>query len=497
MKKYIMSLDQGTTSSRCILFDTHGRPVSSAQREFPQIFPREGWVEHDPMIIWSTQLSVATEALSKIDADWSDIHGIGITNQRETTVVWNRKTGAPIYNAIVWQCRRTADKCEELKALGYEKTIREKTGLLIDPYFSATKLQWVLDNIPCARELAESGELCFGTIDSWLIWKLTGGKAHLTDMTNAARTMLYNIHSLEWDEELLRLFDIPRSVLPAVLPSSALFGNTDPQLIGAAVPIAGVAGDQQAALFGQCCFSEGDIKNTYGTGAFLLMNTGATPYTTDTGLLTTIAYATEDTVAYALEGSIFTCGAAIQWLRDGLKIIESASDSEKYASEVPDSGGVMVVPAFTGLGAPRWDPYARGIIIGITRATTRNHIIRATLESLAYQTADVVHLMEQSTGISINRMKVDGGASANKLLLSVQSDILGICLERPECIETTALGAAYLCGVTLGIYSSLSDIVKNNAQGMLVTPGRDDSWRKAQMKLWRKATDRACNWAED
>jgi len=496
MKKYIMAFDQGTTSSRCILFEKDGRIASSAQREFPQIFPKEGWVEHNPMTIWSTQIAVATEALMQIGGTWDEVAGIGITNQRETTVVWDRKTGTPIYNAIVWQCRRTADLCEELVEAGHAVMIKEKTGLLIDPYFSATKLHWILNNIDGVKERAARGELCFGTIDTWLIWNLTGGKVHATDVSNAARTMLFNIHTLEWDEELLELFDIPRSMLPEVMPSSGIFGYTDTHVLGVELPIAGVAGDQQAALFGQCCFGSGDVKNTYGTGAFLLMNTGNEPYMTDSGLITTIGWKIGNEVTYALEGSVFTCGAAIQWLRDGLKIIESAQDSEYYASKVPDSGGVLVVPAFSGLGAPWWDPYARGVIIGITRATNKYHIIRATLESLAYQTADVVRLMEESTGLAVGRLKVDGGASANNLMLQFQSDILGMPLERPKCVETTALGAAYLCGLALGIYDSLDDIRANNVTERTVTPTKGDEWREEHVRKWKRAVEKSLAWVE-
>lgn len=496
MKKYIMALDQGTTSSRCILFEKNGRIASMVQREFAQIFPNEGWVEHDPMTIWSTQIGVATEALLKIGGSWSEVYGIGITNQRETTVVWDRKTGAPIYNAIVWQCRRTADLCQDLTARGCKKMIRDKTGLLLDPYFSATKLHWILENVEGAREKAERGELCFGTIDSWLIWNLTGGKVHATDYSNAARTMLFNIHTLRWDEELLELFNIPRSVLPEVMPSSGIFGYTDIDVLGARLPIAGVAGDQQAALFGQCCFNAGEMKNTYGTGAFLLMNTGDKPYVTDNGLITTIGWCIKDKVTYALEGSVFTCGAAIQWLRDGLKIIESATDSEYYASKVKDSGGVMVVPAFQGLGAPWWDPYARGMIIGITRATTKHHLIRATLESLAYQVVDVVDLMQSSTDIKVTKLKVDGGASANGLMLDFQANILGVMLERPECIETTALGAAYLCGLALGVYESVDEIKANNRIEKTVEPTESAEWREAHVKTWRRAVERSLGWAE-
>lgn len=494
MKKYIMSLDQGTTSSRCILFDKSGNIASMVQREFRQIFPQDGWVEHDPMTIWSTQIGVATEALLKIGAGWDEVHGIGITNQRETTVVWDKKTGAPIYNAIVWQCRRTSDYCEKLSAEGYGDLIKSKTGLVIDPYFSATKIKWILDNVEGAREKAERGELCFGTVDTWLIWNLTGGKVHATDYSNASRTMLYNIKELCWDKELLKLFNVPEAMLPEVKPSSSIFGYTEANILGASLPIGGVAGDQQAALFGQCCFEPGELKNTYGTGAFLLMNTGDAPHMTDDGMLTTIAWGIGDEVSYAIEGSVFTCGAAIQWLRDGLRILESAQDSEYYASKVEDSGGVMVVPAFQGLGAPWWDPYARGTIIGITRGTTKNHIIRATLESIGYQTADVVELMSRSTGISVKKLKVDGGASANNLLMQFQADILGISIERPLCVETTALGAAYLCGLALGVYKSLDEIKENRTVSLSVLPSRDESWRYTKMQEWKKAVGRSLAW---
>ena len=494
MKKYIMSLDQGTTSSRCILFDKKGNIQSMVQREFPQIFPREGWVEHDPMAIWSTQVSTATEAVLKIGANWDEIYGIGITNQRETIILWDKKTGVPIYNAIVWQCRRTAEYCEILEKDGYTELIKRKTGLLPDPYFSASKIKWILDNVDGAREKAERGEICFGTVDSWLIWNLTGGKVHATDYSNASRTMLFNIKNLVWDTELLKLFDIPKSILPKVMPSAFLFGYTEPSILGASIAIAGVAGDQQAALFGQCCFNSGELKNTYGTGAFLLMNTGNEPYVTEDGLLTTIAWGLNGEVTYAVEGSVFTCGAAVQWLRDGLKIIESAQDSEYYASKVEDSGGVIVVPAFQGLGAPFWDPYARGTIIGISRATTKNHIIRATLESIGYQTADVVELMERSTGIKVTALKVDGGASSNNLLIQFQSDILGIPVERPKCIETTALGAAYLCGLTLGVYSSTDEIKNNRIADRAFKPTKDNEWRILHMSIWKEAVSRSLGW---
>ena len=489
-----MSLDQGTTSSRCILFDKSGKIVSMAQKEFPQIFPKEGYVEHNPMDIWSSQISVATEALLKIGGSWSEVHGIGITNQRETTVIWNKITGEPIYNAIVWQCRRTADYCRELIEKGYSELIKSKTGLLPDPYFSATKIKWILDNVDGARALAEAGKLCFGTVDSWLIWKLTGGKVHATDYSNASRTMLYNIKNLKWDDELLTLFDIPESILPQVMPSSGIFGYTAKEILGVELPIGGVAGDQQAALFGQCCFNAGEMKNTYGTGAFLLMNTADEPYMTDKGLLTTIAWGIGGEVTYALEGSVFTCGAAIQWLRDGLKVIESAQDSEYYASKVPDSGGIIVVPAFQGLGAPYWDPYARGLIIGVTRATNKYHIIRATLESMAYQTADVIELMTETTGIKVNSLSVDGGASANNLLLQMQADTLGFSIERPECIETTALGAAYLCGLALGVYESVEAIRTQKHTQKIFEPKNDENDRREKLERWKKAVKRTLDW---
>ena len=496
MKKYILALDQGTTSSRAILFSIAGEPVSMVSKEFAQIFPAEGWVEHDPMTIWSTQIAVATEAVLKVGASWEDVATIGITNQRETVIVWNRKTGLPIYNAIVWQCRRTADFCNSLIENGYAEAIRKKTGLLIDPYFSASKIKWILDNVKDAREAAMRGELAFGTVDSWLIYNLTGGRVHATDYSNASRTMLFNINTLEWDTELCELFDIPMSMLPEVHPSSHLFGYTESTLLGASLPIGGVAGDQQAALFGQCCFEKGEIKNTYGTGAFLLMNTGDQPYHTDTGLLSTIAWGIDGKVTYATEGSVFTCGAAIQWLRDGLRLIESAQDSEYYAKKVPDSGGVMVVPAFSGLGAPWWDPYARGTIIGITRATNKYHIIRATLESIAYQVADVVNLMRSSTGIMPRILKVDGGASANNLLLDFQADLLNLEIERPTCIETTALGAALLAGLCVGVYESMEQIKTIRTVERTFQTTKTVEWSEEHMKTWRRAVERSLAWKE-
>lgn len=496
MKKYIMALDQGTTSSRCILFRKNGTIASSCQREFAQIFPRDGWVEHDPMVIWSTQIAVATEAILKIGAKWDEVVGIGITNQRETAIVWDKKTGEPIYNAIVWQCRRTAEYCDRLVDGGKGAMIKEKTGLVLDPYFSASKVKWILDNVDGARERAERGELAFGTVDSWLIWNLTGGRVHATDPSNASRTMLYNIRDMRWDDELLDLFGIPSSMLPEVKPSASLFGYTDANILGAEIPIGGVAGDQQAALFGQCCFDEGEIKNTYGTGAFLLMNTGEVPRFSENGLITTVAWKIGEKTTYAVEGSVFTCGAAVQWLRDGLRLIESSQDSEYYATKVPDSGGVIVVPAFSGLGAPYWDAYARGMIIGITRATTKNHVIRATLESIAYQTTDVVELMRDTAGIDIKTLRVDGGASANDLLMSIQADVLGVGIERPVCVETTALGAALLCGLTTGVYSSLEEIKKYRVVDKRFTPTMSAEGREENLRQWRRAVARSLEWKE-
>ena len=494
MKKYIMALDQGTTSSRAIIFDKDGGIVSLVQREFPQIFPKEGWVEHNPMSIWSTQIAACTEALMKIGGSWDEISCIGITNQRETVVVWDRETGIPVYNAIVWQCRRTAEYCQSLKDAGYTDLIRNKTGLLLDPYFSASKIAWILDNVEGVREKAEAGKLCFGTIDTWLIWNLTDGKVHATDYSNASRTMLFNINTLGWDKELLDIFNIPCSMLPVVNPSSHIYGYTDRTILGDEIPIGGVAGDQQAALFGQCCFDSGELKNTYGTGAFLLMNIGDKPMITDSGLVTTVAWGIDGKVNYALEGSVFVCGAAIQWLRDGMRVIESAADCEYYSKKVPDSGGVLVVPAFQGLGAPYWDPYARGIIIGITRATNKYHIIRATVESMAYQTADVIELMESSTGIKIEGLSVDGGASANDLLLSFQADILGTSVNRPECIETTALGAAYLAGLASGVYKSTDEIKENRKIAKTFSPEKDNTWREERISIWKKAVSRSLDW---
>ena len=490
MKQYLLAMDQGTTSCRTIIFSSDGEMVGTAQKEFTQIFPQDGWVEHDPTEIWATQIGVAHEALAKTGLDGVDIAAIGITNQRETTIVWDKNTGKPIYNAIVWQCRRTADYCDALKEQGLGDMVRAKTGLLIDSYFSATKIRWILQNVPGAMEKAHKGDLLFGTVDTWLIWMLTGGKVHATDPSNAARTMLYNIHELCWDAELLELFGIPESMLPAVLPSSGIFGYTKPALFGTEVPIAGVAGDQQAALFGQCCHQKGDVKNTYGTGGFMLMNTGETPVTSQNGLVTSIAWRIGDVTQYVLEGSVFICGAAVQWLRDGLGMIRSSGDTERLAYSVPDNGGVYFVPAFVGLGAPYWDPYARGSITGLTRATTKAHIVRATLEAMAYQTADVLAVMEQEVNAPVSSLKVDGGASANTFLLQFQADVTGKQIVRPACIETTALGAACLAGLAVGVYDSLDAIraiYRPDAQFDAQMPRQQ---RDALYNGWKRAVGR-------
>lgn len=497
MSDYLLALDAGTTSSRAIVFSSSGEMISVSQAEFPQIFPKEGYVEHNPEDIWSTQIAVAVKAVTKVGLTYSDISAIGITNQRETVVVWDRATGRPIYNAIVWQCRRTAPYCVELEKLGLGELIREKTGLVLDPYFSATKLKWILDNIPDARERAKRGELCFGTVDCWLIYNLTGKKVHATDYSNASRTMLFNINSLEWDDELLRIFDIPREMLPNVLPSSGVFGYTAPELFGGEIPIAGVAGDQQSALFGQCCFQPGDAKNTYGTGGFLLMNTGEKPVYSKNGLVTTIAWGIGDKISYALEGSVFVCGAAIQWLRDGLGIISNAAQSEEIAASVADSGGVFFVPAFVGLGAPYWDPYARGAVMGLTRGTTKAHLVRAVLDSMAFQTNDVLSLMQKEASINFEALNVDGGASANNLLLRIQADILGKAVIRPTCIETTALGAAYLAGLAVGVIKDTAQISANRAIDKTILPEMSDADRKQHLRLWSKAVERSCKWIED
>lgn len=495
MGKYVIALDQGTTSSRCILFNEKGLIQSVSQKEFTQIYPKAGWVEHDPMEILATQIEVTKEAMEKLNVTAEDIAAIGITNQRETTVVWNKNTGKPVYNAIVWQCRRTSEFCDELKAEGFDKKIREKTGLIVDAYFSGTKVKWILDNVPGAREEAEKGNLLFGNIDTWLIWNLTKGKVHVTDYSNASRTMLFNIHTLEWDKEILERLNIPASMLPEVKPSSYVYGYTAPEILGGEIPIAGAAGDQQAALFGQACFNPGTAKNTYGTGCFLLMNTGEKAVASKNGLLTTIAWGVDGKVEYALEGSIFIAGAAIQWLRDELKIIEKASDSEPLAESVEDTNGVYVVPAFVGLGAPYWDQYARGTIVGLTRGAKKEHLIRATLESLAYQTSDVLKAMEEDSGITLKALKVDGGACANNFLMQFQADVLGVQVDRPEVIETTALGAAYLAGLAVGYWKDKEDISKNWAISRSFTPNMDDSRRTELLSGWKAAVNRSLGWA--
>ena len=495
-KKYVMALDQGTTSSRCILFDRQGNMVSMAQKEFTQIYPRTGWVEHDAMEIWSSQYGVAAEAMAKIGADAGDIDAIGITNQRETTIVWDRNTGVPVYNAICWQCHRTADRIDELKAQGYDKLIKSKTGLVPDAYFSATKIGWILDNVEGARKKAEAGELLFGTVDTWLIWKLSKGRIFVTDYTNASRTMLFNIHTRSWDDELLELFGVPRSMLAQVRPSSCIYGTTDEGLLGGEIKLAGAAGDQQAALFGQCCYGEGDVKNTYGTGCFLLMNTGKRAFESENGLITTIAADTDEEPSYALEGSVFVAGAAIQWLRDELRMIDSSAQSEEYAKAVPDTNGVYVVPAFTGLGAPYWNQYCRGMVVGITRGCSKEHFVRATLESLAYQTHSVLKSMEQDTGLAISSLRVDGGASANDFLMQFQADILGADVLRPECIETTALGAAYLAGLATGYWQSREEIEKNWQLSHRFVPSKSDAIRQERLKGWDKAVRCALMWQD-
>ena len=497
MAKYLLALDAGTTSSRAIIFDLNGKIISMDQLEFPQIFPREGYVEHNPDDIWNTQLTVAQNAIEKAGLAYSDICAIGITNQRETTIIWDKTTGKPIYNAIVWQCRRTSDYCDELRRLGLTDMIRERTGLVLDPYFSATKIKWILDHVEGARDRAKNGELCFGTVDSWLIYNLTGKKVHATDYSNASRTMLYNINDLEWDKTLLEVFDIPVSILPEVMPSSGIFGYTTPELFGGSIPVAGVAGDQQAALFGQCCYNPGDAKNTYGTGGFLLMNTGEKPVFSKNGLVTTIAWGLDGKVYYALEGSVFICGAAVQWLRDGLGLVNHAAETEEIASTVSDSGGVYFVPAFVGLGAPYWDPYARGSISGLTRGTTRAHIVRAVLDSMAFQTYDVLALMQSESGITFDALNVDGGASANNLLLKIQADLLGKKVLRPSCIETTALGAAYLAGLGVGTISSTTSIISNRSIDTVVDSDMDILKRMSLINDWHKAVDRSRGWVNN
>ena len=490
MGRYIMALDQGTTSSRCIIYDRGGKAVSTAQQEFTQYFPKEGWVEHDATEIWSTQMTVAYEAMIKAAATFRDIAAIGITNQRETTVVWDKNTGEPICNAIVWQCRRTADYCDELHARGLDETVGQKTGLLIDPYFSATKLRWILENVEGARERAEAGELLFGTIETWLIWKMTGGKVHVTDYSNASRTMMFNIHTLKWDDDILSILDIPKCMLPEPRPCSEVYGETVPELFGGPIKIAGAAGDQQAALFGQTCFNKGDAKSTYGTGIFLLLNTGEEPVMSKNGLLTTIAWGCGGKVNYALEGSVFVCGAVIQWIRDELGLLKNAADSEDMADAVESTGGVYVVPAFVGLGAPYWDPRARGAIYGITRGTNKNHIVRAALESIAYQCYDLLDAMTRDIGSELKSLNVDGGACANNFLMQFQANILGTEVVRPVVIETTSLGAAYLAGLAVGYWKDTDEIKANRAVDRRFVPDMDEEGRKRRLDGWHEAVRR-------
>ena len=491
MDKYIMALDLGTTSCRCIIFDKNGRICSAAQKEFTQYFPQPGWVEHDAEEIWATQTGLMYEAMSKIDITINEIAGIGITNQRETTVLWDKETGRPVHKAIVWQCRRTAGYCDELKNLGMAEFFRSKTGLVLDAYFSATKLRWLLDNAAGARERAEKGELLFGTVDSWIIWKLTGGKVHVTDYSNASRTMLFNIHTLKWDEEILRVLKIPQQILPEVKPSSHVYGYTDSKLFGREVPIAGAGGDQQCALFGQTCFERGEVKNTYGTGGFMLMNTGTAPVNSHNGLVTTIAWGVDDKVEYALEGSIFVAGAAVQWLRDELGLIRDAAESEVLAKSVPDANGCYVVPAFVGLGAPYWDQYARGAIVGLTRGVNRNHIVRATLESIAYQVNDVLMAMQEDSGMPITSLRVDGGACDNDFLMQFQADILNTSVVRPYCIETTAMGAAYMAGLAVGYWCSKEEILANHVIAAEFKPQMGQAKRESLLQGWNNAVKAA------
>lgn len=496
MQKYIMALDQGTTSSRAIIFNHAGQIVSCAQKEFAQIYPHNGWVEHNPLEIWGTQLAVANEVMAQAGITPNQVQAIGITNQRETTIVWDKNTGKPVYNAIVWQCRRTAPMCDKLRQDGYEKIIKEKTGLLIDAYFSATKIKWILDNVEGAREKAQRGELYFGNVDSWLIWKLTGGRLHITDYSNASRTMLFNIHTLKWDKELLKIFDIPESMLPEVKDSSSIYGTTAKEVFGSSIVISGDAGDQQSALFGQTCFNQGMVKNTYGTGCFILMNTGEKTVESKSGLLSTIAWGINGKINYALEGSIFIGGAVIQWIRDEMRMLKNSAESERYAEAVKDSNGVYIVPAFTGLGAPNWDAYARGTVMGLTRGTKKEHFIRAALESIAYQSMDVIAAMEKDSGIKLMNLKVDGGASANNFLMKFQSDILNANVYRPKVIETTALGAAYLAGLAVKYWEDEDDIIKNWVLDREFEPDMEDKKRDKLTAGWHKAVKRSLNWID-
>ena len=497
MGTYLLSLDQGTTSSRAILFDREQNILGVAQKEFTQFYPREGWVEHDPMEVWSSQYGVMMEVIAQSGVNPAEIAAIGITNQRETTIVWDKETGEPVYHAIVWQCRRTSEYCDTLKEKGLVDTFRAKTGLVIDAYFSGTKLRWILENVEGVRERAEKGELLFGTVETWLIWKLTKGRVHVTDYSNASRTMLFNINTLEWDDEILAELNIPKCMLPEAKPSSFVYGESDPQFFGGPIPIGGAAGDQQAALFGQTCFNAGEAKNTYGTGCFMLMNTGEKPVFSKNGLVTTIAWGLDGKVNYALEGSIFVAGAAIQWLRDEMRIIDSSPDSEYMAKKVKDTNGCYVVPAFTGLGAPHWDQYARGTIVGITRGVNKYHIIRATLESLAYQVNDVLEAMKADSGIELAALKVDGGASANDFLMQTQANIINAPVNRPQCVETTAMGAAYLAGLAVGYWESKEDVIKNWAIDKTFEPKIDEEQRSKMIKGWNKAVKYAYGWAKE
>jgi len=497
MSKYIMALDAGTTSNRCIIFDKEGNIIASAQKEFTQIYPSPGWVEHDPLEIWESVKSVMQEAQKSCGCTSADIAAIGITNQRETVVVWDKTTGKPVYNAIVWQCRRTSAYCDKLKARGLSQLIQDKTGLVIDPYYSATKLRWILRKVPEAQTLLSEGNLVAGTIDTWLIWKLSGGKTFVTDVSNASRTMLYNIHELCWDKELMELLEVPEGILPEVKPSSCMYGCTDPEITGSAIPISGAAGDQQAALFGQACFSPGDAKNTYGTGSFMLMNTGKTPVVSKNGLLTTIAWMVDGEVKYALEGSVFVAGAVVQWLRDEMGLIKSSAQTEEYAQRVTDTHGCYVVPAFTGLGSPHWDQYARGTIVGLTRGCNKYHIVRAALDSIAYQVSDILNAMYEDSGIKLSSLKVDGGASANNYLMQTQADLINVPVQRPACVESTAIGAAYLAGLAVGYWKDKQEIIQNRKISRTFIPRITETERTGRLKGWNKAVACALNWAKD
>ena len=496
MAKYVMALDAGTTSNRCILFNEKGEMCSVAQKEFTQFFPKPGWVEHDADEIWATQYEVAKQAMENVGATAADIAAIGITNQRETTIVWDKATGEPVHHAIVWQCRRTAEYCDSLKDKGLVDKIREKTGLVINAYFSGTKIRWILENVPGARQRAEAGELLFGTVETWLIWKLTKGKVHVTDYSNASRTMLFNINTLQWDDEILAELNIPKCMLPEAKPSSCVYGEADPSLFGGPIKIGGAAGDQQAALFGQTCYKAGEAKNTYGTGCFLLMNTGEKPIFSKNGLVTTIAWGLDGKVNYALEGSVFVAGASIQWLRDQLRVVDTAPDSEYMATRVKDTAGCYVVPAFTGLGAPYWDQYARGVIVGLTRGCNKYHIVRATVESLAYQVNDVLQAMKADSGIDLAALNVDGGASANNFLMQTQADISGCPVNRPSCVETTAMGAAYLAGIAVGYWKDKEDVIANTSLDRTFTPAISAEERETRIKGWKKAVKCSFGWAK-